>query len=429
MSKARKALDPEPRRAAIQIIGAHVNTGAFPDRMIEGLPGRRGATMEIAYGAIRQQRALRWILTRLADRPPRGLLKPILLAGLYELLFMTDTEPYAAVNECVQIAKDMLDAPRAGFANAVLRRAATEKERLLQELGNQPLGVRSSHPDELIERWTARFGQAATETLCKWNNSQPKTTIRISCARTTRTDYLDALRKAGIEAESHPFLPELFLVLPHGVAIQDLPGYEEGLLVAQDPSTSIAVELLDPQPGERVLDACAAPGGKTSIIAERMQGEGELVAMDLHEDRLARLRENLQRLRHHVVRVVAGDMTSLSNETTQALGGAFDRILLDVPCTNTGVLRRRPDARWRFSIERLHALASTQRAMLDAAAGLLKPGGRLVYSTCSLEPEENEDLIAEWLSRNPAVQRVEAKQFLPPASGTDGAYAAALHKR
>jgi len=191
----------------------------------------------------------------------------------------------------------------------------------------------------------------------------------------------------------------------------------------QDPATSVSVDLLAPQPGEAVLDACAAPGGKTAMLAGRMKAEGELVAMDLHDDRIAVLNENRKRLHLDWVEVVQGD----ARKPEKALGDRkFDAILLDVPCLNTGVLRRRADARWRIDDERIGAITRLQYEILDACACLLKENGRLVYSTCSLEFEENEDLVARWVDEHPAFVLEKTRKCFPPESGADGAFAALL---
>jgi 16S rRNA (cytosine967-C5)-methyltransferase len=211
--------------------------------------------------------------------------------------------------------------------------------------------------------------------------------------------------------------------------VPDLPGYAEGAFAVQDPSTAAAVNLLDPRPGERILDACAAPGGKTVAVADVLAGNGSVVAMDLHRDRLALLRDSMKRTRCRGVDVVRGNASRPEDVDRVSGGEAFDRILLDVPCSNTGVLRRRPDARWRFTTERLGDLVRRQRAILDGAAPFLKPGGTLVYSTCSLEPEEGPDQVNTWLRGNSRFEHVATSSLFPPDSGTDGIFAAAVRRR
>jgi 16S rRNA (cytosine967-C5)-methyltransferase len=277
-------------------------------------------------------------------------------------------------------------------------------------LEKQPAAVRLSHPTVLIERWTKQFGADAAIRLCEWNNRRADVVIRVN-------------KTLQIEGQPHPFAPDRFLILPRGVSVTSLPGFTDGAFYVQDPSTSIAPALLNPRPGETVLDACAAPGGKTMQIAELMKGQGTLVAMDPAADRLKPLRENVARLKWNFINVVERDITK---DTTAA---RYDAILLDVPCTNTGVIRRRPDARWRFSPERLRAACDKQAAILDAAAASLNPGGRIVYSTCSLELEENEGQVDRWLSRHAEFRLADSKKLFPPESQTDGAYAALLVRK
>jgi len=205
-----------------------------------------------------------------------------------------------------------------------------------------------------------------------------------------------------------------------------VPGYDEGWFTVQDPATAISVDLLAPRPGETVFDACAAPGGKTAMMAGRMRGQGELVAMDMHDDRIDVLKENQKRLKLDWIEIIKGD----ARKPQKALGDrTFDAILLDVPCTNTGVLRRRADARWRIDAERIAKITELQYDILTACAGLLKEDGRLVYSTCSLEAEENEDLIARWVGEHPEFLMDKTGKCVPPESGTDGAFAALIRRK
>ncbi|MBU4211693.1 MAG: 16S rRNA (cytosine(967)-C(5))-methyltransferase RsmB, partial [Verrucomicrobia bacterium] len=326
---------------------------------------------------------------------------------------------YAAVHETVEAAKAALGARQADFVNAILRRTLREKDVLLAELERQPLGIRQSHPDELLERWIRHFGLSPAETLCTWNNQRADVIIRVNQLKTTPEAYLKTLSALGLgdQVQPHSF------TLAHGVRVTELPGYGEGHFMVMDPVAVQAVDLLDPQPGDHILDACAAPGGKTALIAARLRLKGQLVAMDLRTDRLPRLRANLERLGCAAfVKVVQGDARRLRPESF----GRFDRILLDVPCSNTGVIRRKPDVRWRFSKARLTRLGATQRELLERMAGLVKRGGCIVYSTCSLEPEENDLLISAWLKTHPEFRLQSSRQSFPPTSGQDGAYAVLL---
>jgi 16S rRNA (cytosine967-C5)-methyltransferase len=300
-------------------------------------------------------------------------------------------------------------------------------------LDSQPPGVRFSHPDISTERWTRQFGVADTEQLCRWNNNPPDVVLRVNTAYRDVELFLHELKGAGIEVVPHAFKPDQFVILPRGVRITDLPGYSEGWFYVQDPSTDIAAAMLSPKPGERVLDACAAPGGKTVALAQQMEGRGTLMAMDSAVTRMKRLHANLSRMKLDFVTVVEGDAAQPEKvrEKCAAAGinTSFQAILLDVPCTNTGVIRRRPDARWRFSVDRLHQVCESQQAILDGAATLLENGGRMVYSTCSLEPEENEEQINKWLARHTEFTRVQERRLFPPVAGADGAYAVLLIRK
>lgn len=416
------------RATAARIVQRWLETEEFPDRLIERVDQDHAFVMEVVLGIARQRRALEWLIDRCVAQRPVGPPFACLLVGLYQLFMMDSVAEYAAVNETVAAVKIMGGRGASGLVNAVLRRATREKAALLGSLQKQKPGIRESHPDILLRRWSQHYGEDAALELCRWNNTRPSVTVVACSHRTTAESLLATWKDAGIETSPHPYAPDRCLVLPSGTPPNTLPGYGDGLFTIQDPATLAAVDLLAPEEGERVLDACAAPGGKTAMIATRMADRGALIAMDLHEDRLAVLRENLRRLKLGSVQVVRGDAARprRSGLMTQE---PFDRILLDVPCSNTGVLRRRPDARWRFTESRMRSLVDTQRQMLHGAALLLKPGGLIVFSTCSLEPEEGSVLIEGWLKDNSAFVLEKNIELWPPAAGTDGVFAAAVRHR
>jgi len=430
MTAPGHAQAPSSRHEAARAIACWLETGDFPDRLIEEVTRDRAFVMETVYGVVRQFRALDFLRQRLAPRKPRPPLHACLLLGLYQLLFMDGQQDYAILHETVEAAKSAGGARSAGLVNAVLRRAQRERDGLLRSLRDAPAAVQLSHPDLLLDRWSAQFGVDPARRLCEWNNSRPETVLRVHPLRADRDMLARALAETGVESRPHPFDPEACLIIARGAGLARLPGYREGWFFAQDPSAAVAALLLAPQPGERVLDACAAPGGKTAVLAALMRGQGELVAMDIHADRMATLQENVERLQLANVRIVRGDAARwpASAEDAQVAGEGFDCILLDVPCSNTGVIRRRPDARWRFSAERLRRLNAVQLSILDRAAGLLKPGGRLVYSTCSLEPEENMALVGAWLAEHPSFTLEEHSLLFPPETKTDGAFAVRLQR-
>ena len=418
---------PESSRVvAARIIHRWMEKGDFPDRQLAEVTVDRGFVTELVYGVVRRKLTLEYVEQKYINRRPEDFVLAALHVGVYQLLFMDNVEEYAAINESVGIIKASRhrEAPRAaGLVNAVLRNVQAEKEALLKNLERQDDEIRTSHPEQLVHRWRKQYGERDTRQLCEWNNVPPETIIRVETARVSVSKFKQALEEAKIDAKVHPFqCMETFMILPRGVPVFKVPGYDEGWFTVQDPATSASVELLDPMPGESVLDACAAPGGKTSMIAGMMEGEGELVAMDVHDDRLETLRDTVTRIGWDFVEVVKGDGAKGFPDPNKL----FDAVLLDVPCMNTGVLRRRADARWRFTRDRIETLKKTQWKILTEMSKSVKPGGRLVYSTCSLEQEENEELVGRWVRENPEWRLAKAKRLFPPKSGTDGADAALL---
>jgi 16S rRNA (cytosine967-C5)-methyltransferase len=420
------------RREAVFVLARWIETGDFPDRLLTDSPDR-GFVMDLVYGAVRWRRALEWALAQLMKRPPGGETQAALLAGAYQVLFMEDVPAYAAVHATVEAAK-IASGRAAGLVNGVLRNLVRRRAELLDALAKQPAGVRLSHPDALIVRWTDRYGAEKTEALCRWNNTPAETVLArlpqgsVPCSvSSVQGDETIATERRTLNTEHlapHPAAPDACLVLPHGTRVERVEGFAEGQFVVQDPSTLMSVEMLDVRPGMAVLDACAAPGGKTAQLAARLRGQGRLVALDLHADRLATLRATLARTRQEWVEVRQADASQpLPDDLPR-----FDRILLDAPCSNTGVLRRRPGARWRFSSQRLRRLCATQRSLLANLLGHLAPGGRLVYSTCSLEPEENRQVVEAVLAEHPGFQLAVTAARFPPRHQTDGAFAAAISR-
>ncbi len=421
VTSTRGSQPSTPRGVAAEIVRLWLETGDFPDRSVDAVGRDRGFVTEVVFGTVKYRRVLDFVIRQVAERAPERALRAYLLTGLYQLWCMGGAD-YAVVNETVAAVRGAFGARQAGFVNAVLRRVLRERAALEKTLAAQKPGLRLSHPDALFDRWVARYGEPAAIRLGEWDNQPPPLVLRIDPSRGSMKAFLSALAPAGVDAGPHPACPDRYVALAKGIDVRQLPGYEDGWFVVQDPSTAGAVELLDPQPGEAVLDACAAPGGKTVAIAERMKGAGCLVAIDLHADRLPALRDNLERTRQTWVTVREADVTAMPADAV----GPYDGVLIDVPCSNTGVLRRRPDARWRFSLERLGRLNNTQQAILGSAAGLVRPGGRIVYSTCSLEPEEDEMLVNAWVASQGRFVMVAERRSFPPKDGADGAYAALL---
>ncbi|QBG49086.1 16S rRNA (cytosine(967)-C(5))-methyltransferase RsmB [Verrucomicrobia bacterium S94] len=416
------------RLTAAEIVYQWLENQRFPDRSLAKLKQDHAFVLEVVNGVVRNRLILQWLETQWVKNEPKLFFKAVLWVGLYQILFM-EVEDYAAINETVQAAKERSGGlGPAKLINAVLRRAQREKTEVLKSFEKQPDYIRLSHPEFLIERWKKAYGEADAVALAEWNNEPAATILRIEQNAVDAAEFIDKLREADIEPLMHPYSDkEIFLVLPRGVPVKKVPGYDEGWFTVQDPATSISVDLLAPRPGEAVLDACAAPGGKTAMMAGRMDRRGELTAMDLHDDRISVLKENQKRLRLDWIEIVKGD--ARKPETVFSNDRKFDAILLDVPCLNTGVLKRRADARWRVTEERIESITELQFDILTACSGLLNEKGRLVYSTCSLEPEENEELVTRWIAQHPGFRLVKTGKAFPPDSGTDGAFAALIRRK
>jgi 16S rRNA (cytosine967-C5)-methyltransferase len=408
----------EGRRAADDLLHEALAGSDMDDR-------DRALATELFYGCLRQRAALDWLA---AQKSRQGAPKPApaILArlGLYQLFFLDRIPAHAAVHETVALAKRRLSPREAGFLNALLRAAERDRAALKSGLAGQPLAVRLSHPAWLVERWMARYGERDTQALLDWNNSPPPLCVRVNTLRVTADALLAKWREAGIEAGpvSRSTSQQPMFELRGACALERLPGFAEGAFYVQDPSTLLAVELLDPQPGERVLDVCAAPGGKTTLMAAMMKDRGEIVAEDSSAERLKLVVSNCARL----------GVTSVTARRARPPDGRetwFDRVLLDAPCSNTGVLRRRVDARWRLRASDVARLATEQLALLRAAGRRVRRGGVLVYSTCSLEPEENGGVIEAFTKAATEFVLERVGETFPPRDGVDGAFAARLVRR
>ena len=416
------------RLIAAQILADWLENQDFPERKLLEIKHDRAFIMELVHGSLRQQLVLTWLETKMINRTPSILTRSIIHVGFYQLLFLNNVEIYAAINECVEAAKCQSNGLGAAkLVNAVLRRCDRERDEILCGLKNEPLSIQLSHPPELLKGWMDVYGEKKAINLAEWNNRPAETIIRVEKSRVDLDVYLDELQGNDIDPIIHTSSGnETFIIVPRGISVTSLPGYKEGWFVVQDPATAKSVDLLAPKKEEEILDACAAPGGKTSLIASRMQNDAGLVAMELHTDRLPKLKSNLNRMRFNSVEIVQGD----ARNPHKALGSRdFDGILLDVPCSNSGVLRRRSDARWRINADRMKKLNELQYEMLTACSKILKFTGRLVYSTCSLEQSENEFLIERWLSDNTDFYLENQVKTVPPESNMDGAFAGLIRRR
>jgi len=372
----------------------------------------RQLATELVQGTLRWRGVLdfhlrRWFRGDYRRADPR--LKIILRLGLYQLLYLDRVPDHAAVDSSVEMAKQQVGLKAARLVNAILRRAVQEKDSLPepdQRNRLERISISTSHPSWLVRRWASRFGWQDTEALCRSNNTAPDLWLRWNPLKTDRQSFFAILEESGTEAGESD-ISSGHVLIKDNLDVSRLQLHHDGLCTVQDVSAGLPVCLLDPQPGEVILDFCAAPGGKTTQIAETMEDSGLVVAQDVSRDRIGRVRENLDRLGLTSVRCVVGDGFGLRTR-------AFDRILLDVPCSGLGVLRRRPDIRWKRTPNEIRFLVSIQSSILEASAPLVKDDGVIVYCTCTTEPEENWQQIDQFLSHHPEWRRDNAERWVSP---------------
>ncbi|HEX2248839.1 MAG TPA: 16S rRNA (cytosine(967)-C(5))-methyltransferase RsmB [Gemmatimonadales bacterium] len=423
-----------PRRAALRVL-SQVRQGrpfdAALDRAVNTLsaPDRRLAH-ELAAGVLRRRSALDAQLAPLVTRAWDGVvpdLQDILRLGAYQLTALQRVPPHAAVDTSVALAKKIAGARGASFVNAVLRRLAqtAQAETLHGNATTGELAARHSHPEWLVARWIEAFGEQQTEDLLRWNNSRPK--LVAQSARLELDRLADLWRAAGVE----------FVLAPHGAGLvakssrpTELPGYVEGYFIVQDPAQALLARFVAPPPGSTIYDACAAPGGKTIALGR----SARVLAGEINRHRARRLATNVARAGQGREHVVVADARKPPVRSV-------DIVLLDVPCLGTGTFARHPDARWRVAPDALDHITELQRTLLESTAPIVAGGGLLIYSTCSLEREENHVQVERFLQRHPEFHREPAGGvpesmmsadgdlvILPQTHAMDGAYAARLRR-
>jgi 16S rRNA (cytosine967-C5)-methyltransferase len=416
------------------------------------------AATDLIMGVLRNRRLLDAVVEKVMGQPfdnIRANLRNIIRVAVFELVYCPQTADYAVVNEAVDYASKITNQKGAGFVNWILR--STQKHIINRRAGRETesvysrktvpqspisccefdievlpdknesmsayLGAAFSLPDWLIESWLAEFGIEQTTEICFARNRRPSVYLRVNPLKTTAENLADELRAAGIDCKIEPESQMIKLI--HPGAISELPGFNEGLFVVQDLSAATPVVLLNSQQGCSILDLCAAPGTKTTQLAEATEGKAKIIATDIDTSRLQKVRENVKRLGlSDCIRVI--EYNALDEVFRQS--GGFDCVLVDVPCSNTGVLARRPEVRHRITREAVDESAKVQQDLLSQAAGMLKQGGILCYSTCSLQSEENRLMVKRFLDNNAGFKLKAEKLNLPSADDFDhdGSYTAVL---
>jgi len=415
----------DARKLALQALRAVLLKNALPkgtlEELAQGLSRRdRAFLMELTYGVLRQKGLLDWLLSGFLKKKPGESTMFNLMCAAYQIFFMRVPER-AAVFESVRLEKERGGKPE--LVNAVLRNLIREKDSFkvkIEELEKKAketslneaerlksISLITSHPLWLVKRYAKRMGPDEALALALANNKIPPLTLRVNTIKGEREKILKLLKEKGLKADPTDISP-VGIKLHDGTSFLELP-YLYEVCTPQDEGAQLVTLVLDPRPGERILDGCAAPGGKTTHIAEMMKDTGEIVAMDIDEGRMAKLHENTSRLGLRSIKPVLSDLT----HADPLKWGLFDRVLIDAPCTSLGVIRRNPDVKWRHSEKDLPAFKGKQAELLKGGARLLKPGGILVFSTCSTEPEEGEEVMEEFLKSKEGKDFIIEKPALP----------------
>lgn len=406
-------------RALIKIDEGSVYAGQARNRVLRfyNLPiQERAFCTKLIFGVTKYKKAIDYVLGAFSSRPVQNMdpiVKNTLRLGVYQILYMREIPDYAAVNESVTLVKSLGHPGKAKFVNAVLRSVSRKTDAIIFPDPSRDwvshIAVKYSHPEWLVSRWIKRFGPEGTINLCLENNKEARIVVRTNTLKITREDLIKELDQQG-------FGPYPSNLVDEGIELRNAGGlfntglYLEGFFFVQGTASMLVSHVLSPEPGDEILDLTAAPGSKTTHIAELIGDKGRIVACDMHEHRLALIKDNAERLGLSSVEFIRCDSRRLPKDIKAT---KFDKVLLDAPCSGTGVLRKKADLRWRRIKNDINHIVTLQTGLLESAANQVKPGGILVYSTCSIEPEENEVLISDFLSRHPEFSYDYSQPFLP----------------
>ena len=443
-----------PRAIAHKILLHIEQESGYPDRLLQSYldrydnldPRDKGLITELVFGVLRWQGRLDSIISRFSSvklKKINPVVRIILRTAIYQILFLDKIPARAAVNEAVKLARESQPDYVVRFVNAVLRKVSDNIESLkkVDETNLTASGIAEiySHPKWIVDAWVKELGTEETAELCRANNKTPPTSIRVNTLLTTSENLAEELRRAGIEVQPCKYAPDALEVKKGHFKLQRLEAYEKGLFQIQDEASQLVAHILTPRPEERILDACAGFGGKTSIFAQLMENSGEIMAVDLSPWKVAALEENLERLKIGIVGTLQTDVRKLNEMNIKP----FDRIFLDAPCSGLGVLRRKPDIKWKRRPGDVYRLSLLQRDLLDSLDSLLRVGGVLVYATCTLLNIENSEVIESFLQNHPefCIEPISGtipwmKVFargpyfcsFPHRHGTDGFFAARLKR-
>ncbi len=415
------------RGTAVKLLSRYENSDSYIDKLLDAElrrselePADRALVTELVNGTVRWQSRLDWVLTgfyhgEYAKCLP--LVKNAMRIALYQIMFLSKIPAPAAINESVELVKRIKGDKHAGLVNGVLRNILRNIQtiRYPDRTENEALhlSVHYAHPQWIVKRYLERYGSAGAEELLSANTQRPMLTLRVNTMKTTVDEVERLLTEAEIKHEISPIHPSSVLITSLR-DVRSLPLFQQGFVSVQDASASLAVQLADPHPGMLVLDLCAAPGGKAVHAAELMKNQGSVVALEKYESKLRFISENADRSGCSIVSPVHGDARTFESKNEA------DLVLVDAPCSGLGTLSKKPDIKWRRDIDDIRKMSVTQREILDHAARLVKVGGAIVYSTCSIEPEENTNIVQWFLEAHPEFVLDRAEDRLPAAVCTDG---------
>lgn len=449
MSKKKQQIwDGNVRDAALTILLAVDKNQAYSNLLLHQTIEKykldvkdRGLLTEITYGTLQHKITLDYYLEPFIRGKVDLWVRWLLRMSLYQMHYLSRIPAHAAVNEAVEIAKRRGHKGIASMVNGILRSILREGVRSTADIEDsvERLAIETSHPQWLVERWVESYGYEETADMLRENNIPPVQTVRVNTTKATVENVLTTLEREGVKAVRSEVMPEC-VHLQTGQAARTA-AFRHGLITIQDESSMLPANVLNPQPGMKVLDMCAAPGGKTTHMAEKMQNEGSILSMDLHPKKLDLIEENTARLGLEIVQTAPIDGRKAASFLPKE---SFDAVLVDAPCSGLGVMRRKPDIKYTKREEDLESLQTIQLAILDNAAQVLKPGGRLVYSTCTVDKRENEGTVEAFLSQHPEMEserltnlpeKLLAKQnngmlqVFPQDFGSDGFFVAAFRKK
>ncbi|MDN7244232.1 16S rRNA (cytosine(967)-C(5))-methyltransferase RsmB [Planococcus shenhongbingii] len=441
-----KKLQGNVRDAAFSILWAVENKQAYSNLLLHqtiqsyGIADKnKGLLTEITYGTLQHQMTLDYYLEPYLKGKIEPWVKILLRMSLYQIVYLDRIPAHAAVHEAVEIAKRRGHGGVASVVNGVLRSIQRSGVRSFNTISDpyEKVAIETSHPVWMIKRWAEQFGLEKTREMALENNKTPSQTVRVNTVQTTPEEVIDMLESEGLDAVQSKLVPEC-LIVTNGQPAKTTT-FEKGFITIQDESSMLPAYALQVGPNMEVLDMCAAPGGKTTHIAEKMENKGNLFAMDLHKHKIKLIEENAARLGHTVIETEVGD----GKKSVERFGtGKFDRILVDAPCSGLGVIKRKPDIKYTKKEEDFARLQEIQLELLNQAAQLLKPDGIMVYSTCTVDSIENRGTAEQFLKDHPEMEKIQVSlpetlglkntgfvQVFPQDFGSDGFFIAAFRKK